>query len=232
MPAPIEEALGYRFRNSGLLREALTHKSFAFEKEGGRHNERLEFLGDSILAAVVADHLFASFPEQDEGRLSKMKARLVSRAKMAEWAQGIGLGGHVLLGSGEDSTGGRARPSILANSLEALIGAIYVDGGYLEASRFIHRCFLDASEEFVETDHKSRLQELVQKRHKVPPSYTLLETSGPDHDKTFRVRVMLGARTLGLGSGKTKKDAEQAAALAALEEMARREPGRGRDQGD
>jgi len=221
MEASIEEVLGYEFVNAELLQEALTHKSYAFEQGTARHNERLEFLGDSVLAVVVASHLFDIFPDQDEGHLSKLKATLVSRATLARWAGDIGVGRHVLLGSGEESTGGRERPSILSNALEALIGAVYMDGGYEQASMLLHRLFLDQHEKIEEQDYKSGLQEIVQKQHKVPPSYRLLETTGPDHDKTFTVKVMLGSRTLGIGEGKTKKEAEQAAAQDALEQMPR-----------
>jgi len=220
MSASIEDVIGYRFRDAGLLREALTHKSHAFEKGIARHNERLEFLGDSVLAAVAAHRLFERYPDCDEGRLSKMKASLVSRATCAQLATGLDLGRFLLLGSGEEAMGGRQRPSILSNALEALIGAVYLDGGYDAARRVVEAHFPDFGEGFEETDHKSRLQELVQKRHKVPPSYRLVKTTGPDHDKTFAVRVQLGSRTLGAGNGKTKKEAEQAAARDALRKLA------------
>ena len=130
MPASLEEVIGYSFGNADLLQEALTHKSHAFENGSSKHNERLEFLGDSVLATVVAHRLFLEYPEGDEGRLSKIKASLVSRATMARWAGAIGLGRYLLLGAGEEAMGGRDRPSILSNALEALIGAVYVDGGY------------------------------------------------------------------------------------------------------
>jgi len=216
MRPAIERLIGYRFHDGGLLEEALTHKSYAYERGAARHNERLEFLGDSALAAVVARLLFIEHPEEDEGRLSKMKSTLVSRGTLAIWARDLGIGPFLLLGQGEESTGGRDRSSILSNALEALIGAVYLDGGFEAAHDFIHRCFLDGREEFVETDFKSRLQEVVQKRHKVPPDYETVETEGPDHDKTFRVRVRLGKKLLGSGEGKTKKDAEQEAARDAL----------------
>lgn len=229
MPASLEEVIGYSFGNADLLQEALTHKSYAFENGSSRHNERLEFLGDSVLATIVAHRLFREYPDGDEGRLSKIKASLVSRATMARWAGAIGLGRYLLLGAGEEAMGGRDRPSILSNALEALIGAVYVDGGFEAASRFVRDSFLDQEEEFVERDFKSRLQEMVQKKHKVPPSYGLVTSSGPDHDKTFAVKVQLGSRTLGSGEGKTKKEAEQAAARDALRKFGRklRRKGRG-----
>ena len=219
MHREVEELLGCRFRRPELLREALTHKSHAFEKGAGRHNERLEFLGDSILAAAVAHRLFEAYPDADEGRLSKMKAALVSRASLTRWASRLGLGKHLFLGSGEESTGGRERPSILANALESILGAVYLDGGYPQAKEFIDRLLLDGELEAEETDHKSRLQELVQKRYKVPPDYRLLKTTGPDHDKTFAVRVQVAGRVLGSGKGKSKKEAEQAAAQDALRSL-------------
>lgn len=222
MPASIEDVIGYRFKDAGLLREALTHKSYAFERGIVRHNERLEFLGDSVLGAVAAHRLFERYPECDEGRLSKMKASLVSRATWAALATGLDLGRFLLLGPGEESTGGRQRPSILSNAMEALIGAVYLDGGFEAARRVVEAHFPKFGEGFEETDHKSRLQELVQKRHKVPPSYRLVKTIGPDHDKVFAVKVQLGARTLGVGRGKTKKEADQAAALDALKRLADR----------
>ncbi|HBL16829.1 MAG: ribonuclease III [Elusimicrobia bacterium GWA2_69_24] len=221
MSLDLEEVIGYHFRNPALSREALTHKSYAYEKGELAHNERLEFLGDSVLAALVAHLLFAEHPEEDEGRLSKRKAALVSRSSLAAWAERLGLGRHMLLGTGEESTGGRTRPSILANALEALLGAVYLDGGFAAARDMLQRCCLDSGAEFVETDFKSRLQELVQKKHKVTPEYKLVETSGPDHDKSFSVEVTLGSRTLGEGDGKTKKEAEQAAASDALNRLQR-----------
>ena len=221
MAVPIEEVLGYTFKDAELLREALTHKSYAFEQGADKHNERLEFLGDSVLAIVVAHHLFREYPERDEGHLSKLKASLVSRATLARWATKIALGRYIELGSGEETTGGRERPSILSNTLEAVIGAVYIDGGYDEAYRLLHTLFLDKEDKVVEADYKSGLQEIVQKQHKVPPSYTLLETTGPDHDKTFTVSVTLGSRKLGVGTGKTKKEAEQAAAQDALNLLSR-----------
>ncbi|MFH1725934.1 MAG: ribonuclease III [Elusimicrobiota bacterium] len=217
----IEDAIGYRFRDDRLLREAVTHKSRAYEKGTSEHNERLEFLGDSVLAVVVARVLFDEYPGEDEGRLSKRKAALVSRPTLAGWADRIDLGRYVLLGSGEEATGGRRRPSILANALEALIGAVYVDGGFAAASRVIHACFLDERDAFVERDFKSRFQEMVQKRHKVPPEYVLVKASGPEHDKTFSVKVRMGSRIYGTGHGKTKKEAEQAAASDALKRFKR-----------
>jgi len=215
----LEEAIGYRFRDPGLLKLALSHKSFASESGTGADNERLEFLGDSVLAAVVAHQLFVDYPEEPEGTLSKKKSLLVSRPSLAVWAEELGLGAHLYLGVGEETTGGRARQSLLANALEALIGAMYLDGGYEAAAPFVRAWCAQRHGSLSETDHKSRLQELLQKRHKTPPAYGLDAAVGPDHDKTFSVVVRIGQRELGRGTGKSKKEAEQAAARDALSRM-------------
>ena len=217
----LEDGIGFKFKKPELLQEALTHKSYASEQKLPAFNERLEFLGDSILAAVVAHELFERHPGEDEGRLSKMKALLVSRPSLAKWAADLDLGRYIRMGAGEETTGGRSRPSILANALEALIGAIYLDGGMDAAARFIRRWLRAQDEAPAETDHKSRLQEIIQKKHKVPPQYELTKAVGPDHDKTFQVTVRMGRAVLGTGSGKSKKEAEQAAAEDALAHLAR-----------
>lgn len=216
MAEPLEAVIGYRFRNPDLLKLAMSHKSFASESGSGAYNERLEFLGDSVLAAVVAHQLFDEYPDDAEGGLSKKKSLLVSRPSLAAWGEELGLGAHLLLGVGEETTGGRTRQSLLANAVEALIGAVYLDGGYGPAAAFVRTWCARKHGSLLETDHKSRLQELLQKRHKTPPTYELASAEGPDHDKTFRVLVRLSGRELGRGSGKNKKEAEQAAARDAL----------------
>lgn len=216
MAEPLETVIGYRFKNPDLLKLALSHKSFASESGSGAYNERLEFLGDSVLAAVVAHQLFDEYPADAEGGLSKKKSLLVSRPSLAAWGEELGLGAHLLLGVGEETTGGRSRHSLLANAVEALIGAIYLDGGYGPAATFIRGWCSRKHGSLLETDHKSRLQELLQKRHKTPPSYELASADGPDHDKTFKILVRLGDKELGRGAGKNKKEAEQAAARDAL----------------
>lgn len=216
----LEEVVGHRFKEPELLRQALSHRSYASESRSGIYNERLEFLGDSILSAVVAHDLYTAYPGDTEGGLSKRKAHLVSRASLAHWAVGINLGAYLFLGVGEESSGGRTRLSLLANALEAVIGALYLDGGYNAAARFI-RPWLDGRHEHVkETDFKSRLQETLQKKFRVTPAYEMTHELGPDHDKTFHVAVHLGKRLLGKGDGKSKKEAEQAAAAKALEHLA------------
>jgi ribonuclease-3 len=216
---PLEAVIGYRFRNPGLLKLALSHKSFASESGSGAYNERLEFLGDSVLAAVVAHQLFDEYPDDPEGGLSKKKSLLVSRPSLAVWGEELGLGAHLLLGIGEETTGGRTRQSLLANTVEALIGAIYLDGGYEPAATFVRAWCSRKHGSLLETDHKSRLQELLQKRHKTPPIYELASADGPDHDKTFKIFVRLADKELGRGTGKNKKEAEQAAARDALSRM-------------
>lgn len=213
---PLEEIIGYCFKNPGHLREALSHKSFASESKSGIYNERLEFLGDSVLSAVVAHQLYVKYPQENEGGLSKKKAQLVSRQNLARWAAELNLGSYLYLGVGEESTGGRTRQSLLGNTLEALIGAMYIDGGYRAAEQFIARGLM-RQEALEETDYKSRLQEYLQKRYKAPPSYETTHAQGPDHDKTFSVVVRMGKKTLGRGEGKNKKEAEQSAARSAFE---------------
>lgn len=219
MQPSLEEVIGYRFRHRDHLQEALTHKSHAAERKSGRHNERLEFLGDSVLALVVAHYLFELHPEENEGKLSKIKALLVSKTSLTAWARELDLGRFVHLGAGEEATGGRTRPSILSNAVEGLIGAIFLDGGYDSASKFIVGWLNRQPVAMAESDFKSRLQEIVQKRFKFPPVYDLTQAVGPDHDKTFRVTVKLDRYTLGAGTGKSKKEAEQDAAKDALKKI-------------
>lgn len=221
MPRPLEEVVGYRFKDPGLLKQALSHKSFASESGSGVYNERLEFLGDSVLAAVVAHVLYAGYPREPEGGLSKRKSLLVSRPSLAAWGEELGLGAHLYLGVGEESTGGRTRQSLLANAVEALIGAIYLDGGYEPAAAFVRSWCASRHGSLLETDHKSRLQETLQKRFKSPPSYETTASTGPDHAKVFEVRVRMAERELGRGTGRSKKEAEQAAARDALTRMER-----------
>lgn len=221
MPRPLEEVIGYRFIDAGLLKQAMSHKSFASESGSGVYNERLEFLGDSVLASVVAHAVYSSYPDEPEGTLSKKKSLLVSRTSLALWGEELSIGSYLHLGIGEESTGGRTRQSLLANAVEALIGAIYLDGGYEAAAKFIRAWYAERHGSLLETDHKSKLQEILQKRHKSPPTYETTSSTGPDHDKVFQIVVRLGERELGRGAGKSKKEAEQAAACDALNKMDR-----------
>ena len=216
----LEEVIGYKFRDKELLLEALTHKSHATERGVLRHNERLEFLGDSVLGLVVSYYLFLKNPAEDEWFLSKTKSALVSRANLARWAEGIGLGHHIHLGAGEHLSGGSKRHSILANAMEAVLGAVYLDGGLPNAEKLVIPWLESQAPEELDIDHKSILQETIQKTHKRPPDYELMGETGPEHEKLFTVRVYLGKKTLGLGSGKNKKEAQQAAAKNALDYLA------------
>ena len=214
----IEAVIGYSFRNRELLKEALTHKSFSTERGQASQNERLEFLGDSVLGLIVSCYLFEEHPAQDEGYLSKVKSVLVSRANLACWARDLNLGEHVFLGVGESQTGGKKRGSILSNCFEALLGAIYLDGGLEPAAVFVKR-WLHGQDMggMEEQDYKSVLQETIQKRHKKPPEYEIMGAEGPEHDKVFTVRVLIGKKVLGMGAGKNKKEAQQAAAKNAID---------------
>lgn len=213
-----ERKLRLKFKNTKLLEEAFTHKSYAIEYSKTADNERLEFLGDSIISAVVAHFLFKRYPNVDEGHLSKLKSQLVSRASLAVWADDLGLGQFLLLSQGEEATGGRQRESLLGNVYESLVGAIFLDQGFSRAQRFIMRQ-LAKKKRIIETDFKSRLQELMQKKYKMPPTYHVVQETGPDHAKIFSLEVRMGKRTLGQGEGRSKKEAEQMAAKEALKKI-------------
>ena len=212
----IEHILGYCFKDKQLIKEALTHKSFAGERRSSCHNERLEFLGDSILGAIVADYIYNQCPHDEEGVLSKIKANLVSRRNLYLWGKQLNLGTQMLLGHGELATGGRERDSIISNAVEAVIGAIYLDGGYPAAQAFILPWVKTQQLTQDRRDFKSVLQELLQKKEPQPPTYEVVQTVGPEHDKIFTVQVSLNGRILGMGKGHNKKQAEQQAAHDAL----------------
>jgi ribonuclease-3 len=224
---PLQQAIRYRFRDRGLLEHAMTHTSRANEDVSGGvlDNESLEFLGDAILGFVIADALFREFPAYDEGQKSKLKASLVSTATLARLAERLGLGDHLLLGRGEEKTGGRRKQALLADGYEALIAAIYLDGGIEQARAFIAREFGEAIAEARRhgaagpQDYKSALQELVQARELPLPEYRLVATVGPDHHKQFHVEVAVRGEALAEAIGASKKEAEQEAARAALEKL-------------
>ena len=217
----LEQKIGYRFHNRELLVTALTHSSYANERHGEAQSyERQEFLGDSILGLVTAEFLFTHEPPLPEGRMTRMRAELVCEASLHKTALELGLGSYMRLGRGEEHTGGRERPSILADMVEAIIAAIYLDSGMDEARRFIlARVLRDAAfdDSHRSADYKTRLQELVQRRSNQVIAYDLVEETGPDHDKTFTFEVLINGAVSGRGSGKTKKEAEQMAAAKALE---------------
>ena len=211
----IEHILGYRFKDKAFIKEALTHKSFAGEHRGIKHNERLEFLGDSILGAIVADYIYNQCPHDEEGVLSKIKSNLVSRKNLYLWGKELQLGTYVYLGHGELATGGRERDSIISNAVEAVIGAVYLDGGYKAAQALILPWVKTQQLTADMKDYKS----VLQKRGPQTPEYEIVQTVGPEHDKVFTVRVSLNGRALGTGKGHNKKQAEQAAAQNALEQL-------------
>ncbi len=215
----VERLVGIRFKNQALLEEALTHKSYAMERAGSTpFNERLEFLGDSVLSAAVAHYLFSKYPNVDEGRLSQLKSMLVSRPSLTGWGRDIDIGQFLRLSDGEAATGGRERDSIVGNAMEALLGAMYLEAGFEPTKKFIDK-LLSKRKRLVTADHKSRLQEWAQKKYKVPPDYLVRRSFGPDHAKTFEIEVIVDQRALGSGTGKSKKEAEQAAAKDALKKL-------------
>ena len=222
----LQEAAGYRFRDRGLLEHAMTHTSRANEDVSGGvvDNESLEFLGDAVLGFLIADLLFNQFPDFDEGDKSKVKAAIVSTAALARQAERLNLGDHLLLGRGEEKTGGRRKQALLADGYEALIAAIYLDGGIEHARAFVGREFAPLVAEarrlgVAGQDYKSALQEFVQSRTAALPEYRLVGTAGPDHRKRFQVEVVVGGERVAEASGTSKKEAEQEAARLALEQL-------------
>ena len=219
----LETAIGYQFRNITLLQNALSHSSYANERwhDSLKSNERLEFLGDSVLGMVVAEHLYRTFPNRPEGELTRMRADMVCEKTLAKVANGLGLGNHLLLGKGEEQGGGRSRESILADAVESVIAACYLDGGMSAAVQFIQKFILVnvPVTKLQNADYKTALQELVQQKKNQVLSYRLVGESGPDHDKEFRVELTLNGEVIGIGIGSSKKRAEQAAAQKALETL-------------
>ena len=221
MISKLEEAIGYRFQNITLLQNALAHSSYANERwhDSLKSNERLEFLGDSILGMAVAEYLYKNFPDRPEGELTRMRADMVCETSLAAVANRIGLGEHLLLGHGEDRFGGRTRASILADAVESVIAAVFLDGGMVAAQDLIRKfilCDVPVTK-LHNADYKTALQELVQQKKNQVLSYALVGEIGPDHDKQFSVEVFLNGQVIGKGSGGSKKKAEQDAARDALE---------------
>lgn len=215
----LEKRIGYSFQDKKLLEHAMIHSSYANEHHLGKLgcNERLEFLGDAVLEVVSSDFLFRTFPEMPEGDMTKTRASLVCEPTLAFCAQEIDLGGFLLLGKGEDATGGRGRDSVVSDAMEALIGAIYLDGGFANAKEFINRFILkDLENKKLFYDSKTILQEIVQAHFKEELSYHLVGEEGPDHDKTFQVELQIGEQVYGIGKGRTKKSAEQEAAYKTI----------------
>jgi len=221
----LQDLIGYRFRNVGLLLEALTHSSFVQENpDGGRDNEQLEFLGDAILNFLVSVRLAEIFPNYQEGELSRSRARLAAATHLAQAATRLKLGEYLRLGRGEEKTAGRSKPALLANALEALVAALYLDGKLDAAGQFVDRFVLPSdltarSEELVSFDYKSALQEYLQAERLGAAEYRVVEEAGPEHQKTFTVEVTAGEDLLARGSGGSKKAAEQKAAQMILDRL-------------
>ena len=221
----LQKAIGHQFRDVSLLENALAHSSYANERwhDSLRSNERLEFLGDSILGMMVAEHLYRNFPDRPEGELTRMRADMVCEQSLAVIANKIGLGNFLLLGHGEERFGGRSRNSILADAVESVIAACYLDGGFAAALGFVNTFVLVDIPvvKFHNTDYKTALQEKVQQKKNQQLSYQLIGEEGPDHDKRFLVEVLLNGSPIGTGTGTSKKRAEQDAARVALEGFAK-----------
>ena len=219
--AVLEEKIGYSFRNRELLENALKHTSFVNERRRGeKSNERLEFLGDSVLSLTVAEYLFSQNDRYPEGEMTKMRANIVCEAALSEYAAKISLGDFLYLGHGEEIGGGRHRPSITSDAFEAVIAAIYLDGGFDTAKKFILRFIEEKlSQNYTEEDYKTIFQEVIQKNPEEKIRYVLVGETGPDHDKRFKVELMLNSNVIASAEGKSKKQAEQLAAKEALELM-------------
>lgn len=220
----LENKIGYHFKNKDLLSEALTHSSYANERKAQhiKYNERLEFLGDAVLSIVVSDYIFSHCPELPEGELTKLRASLVCEKSLFEFAKKIDLGSYLVLSKGERNNGGAERPSILSDAFEALIAAIYIDGGMEPAAKHILNFVIPSiknSHKKKVKDYKTTLQEIVQKNPGEKLEYVLIGESGPDHNKHFVVEVHLNSNVIGKGGGRSKKEAEQQAAREALELM-------------
>lgn len=216
----LEDSLNYSFKNKDLLINALTHSSYANEiRDPNASNERLEFLGDSVLSVIVANYIYNQFPEKPEGELTKLRASLVCEKSLCSYSKILKIGEYLRLGKGEDLNGGRNRPSILADAFEAVLAAMYIDGGLEVARKHVMRFVLDElkhTEAEVFKDYKTSLQEVIQQNPEEQLTYVLTGESGPDHDKSFTVEVHLNSNVIGIGTGKNKKQAEQAAAKQAL----------------
>ncbi|MEK6697789.1 MAG: ribonuclease III [Nitrospirota bacterium] len=219
----IQERIGCTYRDPELLERALTHKSYANENRLPYHNERMEFLGDAVLNLAVSEHLMKTCPDSTEGDLSRLRAAMVSEPALAAIAREIGLGEYILLGKGEEQTGGRDKGSLLADCLEAVIASVYLDAGQQQANAFILRFFEDLIKKTCAAggifDYKTELQELCQERLKTLPEYRVSSETGPDHQKQFEVELSIKGTFYGRGIGRSKKEAEQRAAKEAMEKL-------------
>ncbi len=220
----VQKALGLKFKNINFLKVALTHKSFAAENSLKEYNERMEFLGDSILSGVCADYLYQKYPLLHEGKLSQLKSQIVSSQNLSKWARELKLGNFIYLSQSEELNGGRQRDNLLCDSIEAVIAAVYLDQGYEAARKFVLR-YLSLQKRIIINDSKSKLQEKIQSDYQTLPEYKVVSESGPDHNKVFEIGVYLRRRLLGKGTGGSKKEAEQAAAKVALKALKQRSKG-------
>ncbi len=211
----VQKIIGIKFKDIGLLKRALTHKSYLADATLNEYNERMEFLGDSILSSVSADFLYHKYPEQHEGKLSQLKSQIVSSQNLSKWTRRLKLGNFIYMSKSEEANGGRLRDSLLCDTIEAIIAAIYLDSGYQAAKDFILK-HLSEQKRVIISDSKSRLQERIQSEHKTLPEYKVINETGPDHKKFFEIGVYLKRKLLGSGSGNSKKEAQQAAAKSAL----------------
>ena len=221
----LEEVIGYRFQKASLVKQAMIHSSFTNEHHMNKLacNERLEFLGDAVLEVVSSDFLYRTYSEKPEGELTKMRASMVCEPTLAMCARDIHLGDYLLLGKGEDATGGRKRDSILSDAMEALIGAIYLDGGFANAKEFIEKFVLnDVENKQLFYDSKTILQEIVQREYGAVLRYTMLAEEGPEHDKYYTMQAMIGEKAAGIGIGRTKKAAQQMAAYQTILSLKKR----------
>jgi len=221
----LETSIGYTFKDKSLIKEAITHKSFVHEnpESVSFFNERLEFLGDAVLGLIISDYLFHSHPEYSEAQLSKVKAYAVQENTLSGIAMKLNIGSYLLLGKGEEATGGRYKPSLLSNAFEAVLGAIYLDGGLKEAKTFTLKFLKDDIKRVISQDllfdFKSRFQEIVQGRYGVLPKYIVHKEIGPEHQKIFEVKVFVGRELYGTGKGRSKKEAAQKAAEEGLKKL-------------
>lgn len=221
----VEKKIGFKFSDENLLRTAFIHRSYLNEHptETLSHNERLEFLGDSVLGFIVSDYIFEKFPKHPEGDLTNFRSSIVNAKILSVVARELDLGQYLFLSRGEEATGGRDRQYLLANTYESLLGAIYLDSGVEASSKFIHKTLLPHLKSIIENklykDHKSQLQEIAQAKFNITPKYNIISETGPDHTKTFETGAYLQKKLLAKGKGKSKQDAEQAAAKLALEKL-------------
>lgn len=221
----LEEKIGLEFKNKDLLKTAFIHRSYLNEhpKEKLPHNERLEFLGDSVLGFIISDYLFKQFPNDPEGDLTNYRSSIVNARILSKVSKELSLGDYLFLSKGEESTGGRERQYILANTYESFLGAIYLDGGVAESEKFIHNTLIGHLQDIIKNklykDYKSQLQEISQSKFSITPNYRVISENGPDHTKIFETGAYLDKKLLAKGSGKSKQSSEQEAAKAALEKI-------------